>query len=94
MSKLKPPAPPAPPGDDVYKRLNVFRPVCEGGSPKKHPCPDCFSCQFCSDARCAICLAGQGKHCCRPAVNGPEKPADKRDTIPEEPVQSKKEEGK
>jgi len=22
---------------------------------RKHPCPDCFSCQFCSEARCVEC---------------------------------------
>ena len=36
---------------------------------KKHPCRDCFSCQHCSDDRCAVCRTqgknnGQGK-CCR-----------------------------
>lgn len=24
--------------------------------PKKHNCKDCFSCQWCSDERCASCL--------------------------------------
>lgn len=24
--------------------------------PKKHPCPDCSYCQWCSDDRCALCL--------------------------------------
>ncbi len=23
---------------------------------KKHPCPDCNSCQWCSDDRCRLCL--------------------------------------
>jgi hypothetical protein len=23
---------------------------------KKHPCPDCRFCQWCSDARCSACL--------------------------------------
>jgi hypothetical protein len=23
--------------------------------PRKYPCPDCFSCQFCSDGRCSVC---------------------------------------
>jgi len=23
---------------------------------KKHPCPDCFACQWCSDDRCRQCL--------------------------------------
>ncbi len=28
---------------------------------KKHPCPDCRMCQWCSDDRCRICLkAGTG----------------------------------
>ncbi len=26
---------------------------------KKHPCPDCVACQFCSDTRCRTCL-GKG----------------------------------
>ena len=21
----------------------------------KHPCPDCFSCQWCTDERCRVC---------------------------------------
>gem|GEM_PF-1639576 len=29
---------------------------------KKHPCLDCFSCQWCSDKRCHICLS---QTCCR-----------------------------
>lgn len=24
--------------------------------PKKHPCPDCRQCQWCSDTRCTVCL--------------------------------------
>jgi len=28
---------------------------------KKHPCDDCFSCQFCSDERCAMCLCSKKK---------------------------------
>lgn len=40
--------------DDVYTRLNAFRPVEK--KDKKHPCKDCFNCLFCSDARCEICL--------------------------------------
>lgn len=31
---------------------------------KKHPCPDCRACQWCSDARCRICLS-QGNSGCR-----------------------------
>lgn len=32
----------------------VFEPEMEG-SDKKHPCPDCADCQWCSDSRCKIC---------------------------------------
>ncbi|GAB7026847.1 hypothetical protein [Geotalea toluenoxydans] len=28
--------------------------------PKKHPCPDCHFCQWCSDDRCRMC---RGKGC-------------------------------
>lgn len=27
-----------------------------GQSGKKHPCPDCAFCQWCSDDRCRLCL--------------------------------------
>ncbi|MEI8355597.1 MAG: hypothetical protein WCG31_05850 [Deltaproteobacteria bacterium] len=27
---------------------------------KKHPCPDCTYCQWCSDDRCRICLGHKG----------------------------------
>ncbi|MEN6439407.1 MAG: hypothetical protein ABFD97_12605 [Syntrophobacter sp.] len=30
------------------------------GLPRKHSCPDCGFCQFCSDARCQSCLSGAG----------------------------------
>ena len=30
--------------------------------PKKHPCPDCRFCQWCSDDRCRLC---REKTCCR-----------------------------
>jgi hypothetical protein len=35
--------------------------------PKKHPCPDCFDCRWCSDARCEQCRKPQG--CCRARNN-------------------------
>jgi hypothetical protein len=40
------------------------------GSAKKHPCRDCFRCQWCSDNRCELCLRAQvrGKESCRPEV--------------------------
>lgn len=53
---------PAPPGEG-------FRPACgapgwiycpAGERPRKHPCADCGGCNFCSDARCAVCLNRRG----------------------------------
>jgi hypothetical protein len=32
-------------------------------APKKHPCPDCDFCQWCSDERCRLCRPASG--CCR-----------------------------
>ncbi len=29
---------------------------------KKHPCPDCFGCQMCSDDRCELCRTQQSCH--------------------------------
>lgn len=37
-------------------------------SPKKHPCVDCYRCQWCSDNRCGLCLRQQ------PARNGSSPP--------------------
>jgi hypothetical protein len=31
---------------------------------KKHPCPDCQCCQWCSDERCRLCLKTT-KSCCK-----------------------------
>lgn len=50
--------------DDIYKRLNAFRPPEH--VLKKHPCKDCFNCLFCGDARCAVCL--KSKNCSRNTV--------------------------
>lgn len=37
----------------------VFEPGCKSGkSAKKHPCPDCFHCQACSESRCQSCKGG------------------------------------
>jgi hypothetical protein len=33
----------------------VFVPQARAGSGKKHPCPQCFACQMCSDDRCNAC---------------------------------------
>ncbi|RQW87101.1 MAG: hypothetical protein EHM79_08470 [Geobacter sp.] len=41
-----------------------IRPVWAGWvvteAPKKHPCPDCLCCQWCSDSRCGMCLRQRG----------------------------------
>lgn len=34
----------------------VYVPDADQGGPKKHPCADCFSCGWCSDERCVLCL--------------------------------------
>lgn len=34
----------------------VYVPEKESGQMRKHCCRDCFSCQMCSDDRCALCL--------------------------------------
>ncbi|HAR62248.1 MAG: hypothetical protein DKM50_03000 [Candidatus Margulisiibacteriota bacterium] len=34
----------------------VFVPEESSCASKKHKCPDCFSCQWCSDDRCELCL--------------------------------------
>ncbi len=33
---------------------------------KKHPCPDCYFCQRCSDTRCRVCLQNQHKNTAQP----------------------------
>lgn len=32
--------------------------MSDADEPKKHPCPDCSFCQWCSDDRCRICRGG------------------------------------
>lgn len=39
---------------DGFKGL-IYVPEEAHGN-KKHSCPDCFSCGFCSDERCRLCL--------------------------------------
>ncbi len=48
----------------------VYVPEKKPGGRQKHPCPDCFSCQMCSDDRCQRCLGREGKAkcCCRRAM--------------------------
>lgn len=36
----------------------LYIPEKTGNTPQKHPCPDCFSCQMCSDDRCLQCRGG------------------------------------
>ncbi|MFH0919621.1 MAG: hypothetical protein V1913_04615 [Fibrobacterota bacterium] len=39
----------------------VFVPEKEWDEEKKHPCPDCDSCQWCADERCRLCR--KRSHC-------------------------------
>lgn len=41
-------------------------------APQKHPCPDCFSCQMCSDDRCLMCRGCCGKKKRQQEESGPE----------------------
>lgn len=34
----------------------IYSPAAHASVKKKHPCGDCFSCGFCSDDRCLLCL--------------------------------------
>lgn len=36
-------------------RGKVYVPDPKPNQPKKHPCPDCHTCQMCSDDRCNVC---------------------------------------
>lgn len=44
----------------------VYIPEQHPDAPKKHDCPDCFSCQMCSDSRCRVC---RRQHVPRPCLN-------------------------
>ena len=50
-------------------------------APPKHPCPDCFCCQHCSDERCTVCRRPSLTPCRRadPTLRapGPGGPADR-----------------
>lgn len=39
----------------------------DDGSPKKHPCKDCYFCQWCSDNRCDLCLKSKT---CKKKIQG------------------------
>ena len=40
----------------------IFIPDFKPDAVKKHPCPDCFACQICSDDRCELCRSQQSCH--------------------------------
>jgi hypothetical protein len=45
----------------------VYIPTAPAQNQKKHPCPDCFSCQRCGDDRCQVC---RGEVSCDQTDNG------------------------
>ncbi|HEY1405583.1 MAG TPA: hypothetical protein VF857_03150 [Spirochaetota bacterium] len=49
--------------------------VPEESETKKHPCPDCYSCQWCADERCALCLK---RAKCISCVDNPSETKEKR----------------
>lgn len=62
-------------GMAVSQREERFQPVAglpgkvyvpKPCGPRKHPCDECFSCQWCGDARCSVCRRG-GSEPGRPA---------------------------
>lgn len=50
----------------------LWQPETGRRRPRKHPCPDCFACQWCSDDRCRACR--------RPPVSRPTLPPADDDT--------------
>ncbi len=40
----------------------VYIPEKQPDTQKKNKCPDCFSCQMCSDTRCRMCLNNNSKN--------------------------------
>lgn len=41
---------------------HVYQPCAGvGADSKKHPCPDCHYCQFCSDSRCHACRGARNQ---------------------------------
>ncbi|MBI5016127.1 MAG: hypothetical protein HZB55_11675 [Deltaproteobacteria bacterium] len=45
--------------------------VPEPHGAKKHPCAECFECQWCPDSRCAACRGGCEEGCRRGRCKGP-----------------------
>ncbi len=41
----------------------VWQPDPQPASQRKHNCRDCYSCQMCSDTRCAQCLTRKNGSC-------------------------------
>ncbi|MBT3387403.1 MAG: hypothetical protein HN417_05690 [Desulfobacula sp.] len=39
----------------------VYVPEKKNNCCKKHPCNDCFSCEYCSDDRCNVCRSSKKK---------------------------------
>ncbi|MGC4122723.1 MAG: hypothetical protein QM765_50760 [Myxococcales bacterium] len=65
----------------AFKRMKgvvglVYVPDEDGGE-KKHPCADCYSCQWCSDERCRLCLRGKARRSCG-GCRGKKRPARSR----------------
>jgi hypothetical protein len=54
----------------------VYVPEKKQGGGQKHPCPDCFSCQLCSDERCRRCLGRGQKGGCGCSRSAPETEGD------------------
>jgi len=37
----------------------LYIPEKQNNCKKKHPCKDCYSCDYCSDDRCRLCRCGR-----------------------------------
>lgn len=46
----------------------VYVPDARPKNRKKHPCRDCYACEFCSDDRCRVCRRGKGEGDCHQSV--------------------------
>ena len=44
----------------------IYVPDDTDGKDRKHPCPDCFYCQWCSETRCRPC---RDKETCRDRID-------------------------
>jgi hypothetical protein len=44
----------------------VFIPESSLQTLKKHPCPDCYSCQMCSEIKCGLCMKKNLNLCLNP----------------------------